>query len=531
MQEYDLTPRLREDLKAKGVDIGRTLRVVDLLNAENNIGKISAGTGSARLPSAADARIQDLRNLRTLRLPWKQAKDRFEALGLGGVWARTGTRDGIYWEADRSALREIGIRLYPRVAYGVLNGGSATTYGDRKKNRSLDPASFSAFEHDFESLAQELHDKPKGVTCAYVEADGSPGPSFLLLKLRSLLIHAMEYRRLTGDRERPVLPFFQMTSMATDRALRQAYEEYREHPLLADLIGPAGIDPTKAEGAVQGFIAALSHSSEGSERRIFDRAYGKSDTGLAMPGGHGENFRVLSEVYASLRERGYRWIYIGNVDNSGYTIDPAAVAITALRDAQGAMEFSWRTALDVKGGVLVENPEGVLSVADIGQAIRPEDLAEQEASGGTALFNCATGLFDLEYLVPRLESIADKLPIRVSDQDKEAGRYAQAEQTTWEVLGLLDRPQILAVAKERRFIAAKMLMETLLAGPLGARIDTDPAVPLAIRETAARLRNGLYYLLENEYGFSGPDAGGRRRVLSAQELMLQFGNSGRSAND
>jgi UTP--glucose-1-phosphate uridylyltransferase len=531
MHEYGMTPRLRDDLRAKGVDIDRTLRVVDLLNAETNIRTAAAGIESARLPSAGDARIRDLQNGRTFRMAWKESKDRFDALGFADIWTSSGTRDGDFWVADISTLRDLGIRLYPRVAYGVLNGGSATTYGDRKKNQSLDPASFSLFERDFERLAQELHDKPKGITCAYVEADGSPGPSFLLLKFRSLLIHALEYRRLTGDRERPVLPFFQMTSMATDTPLKQAYEEYREHPLLADLIGPAGIDPTKAEGAVQGFLAALTHSAEGKERRIFDRAYGKSDTGLAMPGGHGENFRVLSKVYASLRSRGYRWIYIGNVDNSGYTIDPVAIAAAALGEAQGAMEFSWRTALDVKGGVLVERPGGILSVADIGQAIRPEDLAEQEASGGTALFNCATGLFDLEYLVPRLEAIADTLPIRVSDQDKEAGRYSQAEQTTWEVLGLLDRPQIFAVPKERRFIAAKMLMETLLAGPLGARIDSEPTVPPTIRETAARLRKGLYYLLENEYGFSGPDASGRRRALSAQELALRFGNSGRRPND
>jgi hypothetical protein len=48
----------------------------------------------------------------------------------------------------------------------------------------------------------------------------------------------------------------------------------------------------------------------------------------------------------------------------------------------------------------------------------------------------------------------DSLPI-ASGAGQGGGRYAQTEQTTWEVLGLMEDPLIFAVAKEKRFVAAK----------------------------------------------------------------------------
>jgi hypothetical protein len=513
----DVSPALVADLRAKGADLERTLQVLALLDAE------CAGPGSAahrivNLPSGNDSRISERTGSREFRIKTREVNPRFAELSLPIPFADVARIDGEDALFSEAALYRIGVLLYPKVAYGVLNGGSATTYIDAKKNRELDPEAFEELCPQFERAAEASRDTPKGATSAYFEADGEPGPSFLLLKMRSLLLRALEYRTLTGDEKTPLLPFFQMTSLSTDEPLRDAYRAYRHDPLIAALIERTDTDPTAALGAVQPLLAALTHVSDGLPRRIFDKAFGQNDSGLALPGGHGENFRVLAATYRTLRARGIRWAYLGNVDNSGYTVDPVAVATTALRGASAAFEFSWRTPMDVKGGVLIQRGDGKLSVADIGQAIDRETLLSEEAAGKRALFNCATGLFDLDYLIPRLEEIIRGLPIRVSEQDKEAGRYAQAEQTTWEVLGLMDDPLIFAVAKEKRFVAAKTLMESLLASPIGAKIDTNGKVDASLRAASALLRKGFDRLLEAEYGFTSVDECGTRRPLCLAEL-------------
>ncbi len=514
----DLSPALVADLRAKGADIERTLVVLDLLDAEYGRTGHEASP-PASLPANDDGRINDRTALRDLRINAREAADRLAEFGLERAAADIARGDGADAVFSDAALYRLGTLLYPRVAYGVLNGGSATSYVDVKKNRELDPAAFEALRRPFEAAAEASRDIPKGAASAYFEAGGG-GPSFLLLKMRSLLIRALEYRLLSGDEETAVLPFFEMTSEATCEPLRAAYAEYRRDPLLAPLIERTRIDPTSPFGAVQPLLAALTHQAEGFPRRLYDRAYGKTDEGLALPGGHGENFRVLAAVYRSLRARGIRWAYLGNVDNSGYTVDPVAVATLALRGASAAFEFSWRTSVDVKGGVLVER-DGRLSVADIGQAIDRETVAREEEAGKVPLFNCATGLFDLDWLVPRLDEIMNALPIRVSEQDKEAGKYAQAEQTTWEVLGLMEDPLIFAVAKEKRFVAAKTLMESLLASPIGAEIDGNDRVDAGLRAAASLVRRGFGRLLETEYGFA-PAEGRAYRPLSPAELQARF---------
>ena len=514
-------------MRGKGADIERTLALLDLLDAKSiaNPGSDSAtkSTGDSQalsIPSAGDPRVFDRTGATILKLPRDAAREAFRALELPLDFGNlSGIEEGTA-VFTQEALSLIGIHLYPRLAYGVLNGGSATTYIDEKKNRELDGNAFRLFESEFRDVARVSKTAPKGITPAYIDVDGSSGPSFLLLKMRSLLLRALEYRIVSGDAKTPVLPFFQMTSGATDSALAEAYTRYHHDPLLSALIARTGIDPTDTLGAVQPLLAALSPLSESLPRRLFDRAWGIKDTGLALPGGHGENFRVLADTYRTLRAKGVRWAYLGNVDNSGYTVDPVSLAITALKGADAAFEFSWRTKMDVKGGVLVELPDGTLSTADIGQAISKEALATEEAEGKPILFNCATGLFDLDFLVPRLQEIADGLPIRVSEQDKEAGSYAQAEQNTWEILGLTKSPLIFAVAKGSRFVAAKMLMETLLSSPIGKRMETVPpsARPApALMATSSDLQKGLGRLLEKEFGYF-KQKNGIYQALSVVEL-------------
>ena len=265
------------------------------------------------------------------------------------------------------------------------------------------------------------------------------------------------------------------------------------------MIEATGTDPTRPRSARQPLLAALTHSTEGQVRRVFDRAFGKADSSLALPGGHGQGFAVLAGVYRGLLADGYRYAYLGNVDNIGYYPDAAELAVMALSGAEAAFEFSYRTSVDIKGGILDESRDGRRTVADIGQAIDFTRVLELEAAGSRVLFNCATGLFDLERLVPRLDEIARRLPVRVSDQDKDAGRYSQAEQSTWEAVGLLDEPLGFAVEKGERFIAAKLLSETLLASQ-GPDLGGGSGLPAEVAEASRELSAGLGRALQGACG-------------------------------
>lgn len=530
----EMGTKLKQDLLAKGADLERSQKILELVRIAESA-STDKNEEKLQIPSFEDARIHDLSGKNHLVLDKKIAEKRFEALEIPIKPESIAEEQGAKLVFDDAALNKTGIYLYPKLAYGILNGGSATSYADKKKNQSLSPEAYSMFEREFESLADGIKELPKGISSAFINLDGSQGPSFILLKMRSLLLHALKYRNLANDALTPILPFFQMTSRATDKALQDAYSHYRENPLLRDLIEQSNYDPTKPLSKIQSLIAALTHKNSGKPRQFFDQAFGKPDSGLALPGGHGENFRVLASVYRDLYKQGVRYAYLGNVDNSGYTIDPCELAVFALQGYDdscerqeleaasrynGAFEFSWKTAMDIKGGILVEKENGRLSVADIGQAISAKEVAEQEKKNGKALFNCASGLFNLDYLIPQLDYISETLPIRVSEQEKDAGLYAQAEQTTWEVLGLMEKPLIFAVKKERRFLAAKLLLETFLSSPIGSTVETNPDIAPELKNSSALLRSGFSSLLMSEYGFSTETHEGHRDPLPLEELRL-----------
>lgn len=467
------------------------------------------------IPSVDGTTVVDFTGEPSLRISESTARDRLAGLIPDPLLKLIGTELGhghggtlLFSRAD---LESIGLLLMPRVAYGVLNGGSATSYADSKKNLAFSAQLVGLLQNRFDELAEISHGHAKGLTPAFVQPDGSFGPSFLQLKMRGLLTLAMRSQVLfeklspesVGGLPEPLLPFFEMTSIHTSEELRTSYREYRTDGLLDDLIALTGLDPTNPLGAVQPMIAAFTHSSEGRPKHLFTRAYGREHETLPLPGGHGQNFSVMADVYRSLRDRGKRFIYLGNVDNLGYLPDPVEVAYLALSGKQAGFDFAFKTPVDVKGGILVRDQHGHLSCADIGPAISHEDVAEAESAGKPILFNAATGLFDLDFLVPNLDRIADELPTRFTDQVKDAGEYSQAEQVTWEVLGMLDDFLVFSVSKWDRFVAAKLLAETLMTSGIG--LD-DPDYPSSddpahdLRGTAEKLHEGLVSKLQQEYG-------------------------------
>src|SRR6056297_1183027 len=396
-------------------------------------------------------------------------------------------------------LYKIGMQLMPKIAYGILNGGSASSYVDGKKNLSFSSTLFHITVPVFKKASAISRNKPKGITPAFINPDGSPGPSFLELKIRALLIQSLRYHRqfATEENTQGILPIFQMTSIYTDSKIAEALKEYRSSPYIKALINQLNPATLRPYTAVQPLIAAYTHSSEGRPKGLFTEAWGKPNSLLPLPGGHGQNFSVLAQIYHDLYAQGYRYAYLGNIDNLGNTVDPTAIALLALSGKPGAFEFSFKTPVDVKGGILVRDKAGRLNAADIGPAISEEELQQAEKSGAPILFNCASGIFDLKYLDKQLEYISAELPTRFSDQDKDAGRYSQAEQITWEIIGMMDKPLIFGVQKYERFLASKLLIENLMTSGIGLE---DPEYPPELLPLAGKLHNGLIRVLKGPYG-------------------------------
>lgn len=515
------SPALRKAMQGKGIDIELTLSILSNCNRGRYDGIEPVRV--KELPSVDGSTVVDLTGEIRYRVPRDEAKARLAGIDRSIDPDAFGTPDTGDLVFDRGALTRLGVLLYPFTAYGVLNGGSATSYADTGKNASFDRALFSFLEPEFTRMAGLSGGRAKGVTPAFLNPDGTPGPSFLELKLRALLIRALEYRAATGRRVPPGTVFFQMTSVYTDRELAEALAAYRESPLLSDLIRSTGLDPTRAAGAVQPLIAAYTHSSEGRPKRVFSRAWGKENEPLPLPGGHGQNFAVLAETYRALYREGKRFAYLGNVDNIGFTVSPVELAMLALSGRSAGFEFSFRTPVDVKGGVLVRDLRGRLNAADIGPAISNDEVRSAEAGGRRALFNCATGLFDLSWLTENLEPVIENLPMRWSDQEKDAGTYAQAEQVTWEILGMMDEFLVFGVDKFERFLAAKLLVETLLTSGTGLG---NPAYPRSetpdrdLEPLSRKLNGGLVQRLGREYGMRC--AGGRWEPVPAPELEARY---------
>ncbi|WP_037546669.1 UTP--glucose-1-phosphate uridylyltransferase [Spirochaeta lutea] len=417
----------------------------------------------------------------------------------------------------------LGWILLPLVSFGVLNGGSATSYADEKKNKQPDPGVFSTFRDYFARHAKEVRGIPKGIAPGYYNQDGSPGPSFLVLKLRASLLMAKQCLAIRKSLElptsqdlRPLFPFFQMTSRANTETILNTYREYENHPLLRPLAEELGIKISDWKTGIQPMVAALTHSDEGEPKSIFLKAYGKPHTPLALPGGHGQNFLTLRTIYRDLFNQGKRLVYLGNVDNLGFLPDPQSIGYLVIDGACAAFDFAFKTRVDTKGGILLRREDGGLTCADIGPAISPEEVSQAEDQGTKILFNCATGLFRLDYLDEHLERIIEELPTRITDQNKDAGKYSQAEQVTWEVLSLLDRFLVFGVNKYHRFLAAKILMDTYLtSGLLPTPPDTDqrdqqdhparPEISPEVYQVARELHEGLEYLLTHRYGLIQKD--------------------------
>ncbi len=506
-----LSEKLLKNMEGLGIDIDLSLKILE----DYNSGRIGHDPRliAKDIPEIDGKGIIAIQDDLEYQVDARAARDRLSRLGLADMLKGSGTL-----RLDRRALEKIGCAVLPFTAFGILTGGGSTTYADYKRNAGLDAGLFSSFKEEFEKGAALARGKPKGILPAFLNPDGSPGPSYLRLKQRALLLLVKEWERAEEERLGkkvrgrdapgggfPLRPF-QMASISNVDQITASLSHAIDDPLTATLIRETGCDVSRFKTRLQPMIAAYSHSAEGPRKTFFSRAQGEPDKPLALPGGHGQNFLVLSEIYRELRREGKRYAYLSNVDNIGALPSLRELGIMALSSCRAGFDFSYRTAMDVKGGILIHDAAGRVTCGDIGGAISFDDVIALEEGKKRALFNCATGLFDLDWLCDNIDFISSNIPTRFSDQDKDSGRYSQAEQNTWEVIGLLDDFLVFAVDKSERFLAAKMLMETILMSlaheDLSASGKASPAW-----ETAISLRKGLEALLIHRYGLQASAKG------------------------
>jgi UTP--glucose-1-phosphate uridylyltransferase len=485
-------------LRDAGIDTTLTFEILDRFNA----GDFDAQpkVEMKEIPGIDGKNVIDMQDARW-EMAIDEAETRLRALGINKPLDRFAQTEGDTAVFSRRGLTALGYLLYPKTAYGVLNGGSATSYVDEKKNSAFNEKLMELCREPFEEISELARGRAKGITPACIHPDGSAGPSYMELKMRGLLIRELIYRELSGDNSSQGPIMFQMTSVNNDDEVAAAYREYRNSPFLKDLIEKLGTDMTRCRSGAQPMIGAYTHSDQGRPKKIFLGKDGRSP--LPLPGGHGQNFAVLQDIYRELHGEGRLFAYLGNVDNLANLPYPAGVGLMALSGKEAGFEFSFKTPVDIKGGLLIRDTRGRMNCGDIGPAISKDQVARAEDAGKPILFNCATGLFNLDYLTRELPGIIRNLPTRFSDQDKDAGRYSQAEQVTWEVIGMLENFFIFGVDKYERFIAAKLLLENFLANGLNLehpQFPNDPDPAKDLQTVGRKLNRGLEKLFLEEYG-------------------------------
>lgn len=447
------------------------------------------------IPEIDSETIININSLDKFKFNFSKAKSRLQKLGIDINLKKYGNLINSDLILTRSDLKNLGVDLAPYVAYGILNGGSASSYFDKTKNKKMFGSLYDIYSDFFEKIACSEKGKPKAITPAYTNSSNQPGASFMLLKFRGLLIKTLKYLLKNNLSKTDKSPYkvFQMDSVLNSKQLNNAIKNYKKDPLIRDLIEETGFDITNIYSETQPLLSALTTKKP---YQIFTGANNENSL-IPMPAGHGHNFYVLKSIYKRLLDEGKRFVYLTNIDNVANLVDETSLAYFVLSGKKAAFEFSVKTKVDKKGGIALIDQNNKLNCGDIGVAISNEEINKAEQKGKTILFNTAIGLFDLEYLVDNIDNIINYLPVRHSIQNKDLGKYSQLEQITWEVIGMIDDPLIFAVDKFDRFVAAKTFIESLMASGLELN---NPEYPEEFKKLSEKLHSSLVKKLKTDYG-------------------------------
>jgi UTP--glucose-1-phosphate uridylyltransferase len=199
------------------------------------------------------------------------------------------------------------------------------------------------------------------------------------------------------------------------------------------------------------------------------------------PPGHGDLYTALltSGMLEELLEHGYRYAFVSNSDNLGAVLDPRVLAWIAREEIPFAMEVTYRTEADRKGGHLARRPDGGFVLRETAQT-PDEDLDALQDISRHRYVNTNNLWIDLRALGRVMEERDGVLGLplivnrkTVDPGDKSTPEVFQLETAMGAAIGVFDGAQPVCVPR-RRFSPVKTT-EDLLALRSDAYVLTDDA--------------------------------------------------------
>src|SRR5690554_703967 len=136
-ENYGFSPLLADNMREKGIDLQLTRRILDNYNAGEY--EHFQPVKAIGIPQVDGKRVLDLTGDFKIQVNLQAAQARLEQWGINvnlQEFCKTYGEKGVF---DKRALARVGVLLYPCLAYGILNGGSASSYLDFKKNQAFNP--------------------------------------------------------------------------------------------------------------------------------------------------------------------------------------------------------------------------------------------------------------------------------------------------------------------------------------------------------------------------------------------------------
>ncbi len=213
------------------------------------------------------------------------------------------------------------------------------------------------------------------------------------------------------------------------------------------------------------------------------------------PPGHGDIYTALdsSNLLDTLIDRGFRYLFVSNVDNLGARPDPRLAAWFAGSGAPFAAEFCRRTEADRKGGHLARRrSDGQLVMRESAQT-RPEDREAFADVQRHRFFNTNNLWLDLRALhdaLRRNDGVLGLPIIRnvktVDPSDPTSPEVVQIETAMSAAIGVF--PGAGAIEVERsRFLPVKSTSDLLVLRSDAYRLSDDGQVRLVPSRSAAPL--------------------------------------------
>ena len=212
----------REALAASGIEAAHTEEALRYFAEQRARGERGDGAHTFDMPEIDNEQVIDTRDDVPLRMPYRQcvvalAKyipyAQLQSL-LPAVERRT-SEGVVQW--NNALLAEVGRALYHTCAYGMFNGGSATSYTDAIHNQNLNAQLFEQWRERIDNSARAYGQLPKGLCPALYNRDGEGAWSFMELHIRHLVRESARCGR--------AIPLFQMTSPSSDAHIRDATRE------------------------------------------------------------------------------------------------------------------------------------------------------------------------------------------------------------------------------------------------------------------------------------------------------------------